>query len=175
MHIRLGDSRGHLVDWLTQRWVQLTGRPVDLTRERWLDGPVGDPEGIGADFFDRLAGANGLTVKRGDPNSGLLSDFHLLAGATFDPHRVDPRVASFYERTASFELDAWAEWCGAFRPFGRMLAWIFSRRLQQLNVPLSALDTSRGMTSEVLQLGEMPRRLKDRELKWRGPRVRNAS
>jgi hypothetical protein len=29
---------------------------------------------------------------------------------------------------------------------------IFSRRLQQLNIPLSGLDTSGGMTSEVLQL-----------------------
>jgi hypothetical protein len=152
VRIWLGESRGHFIDWLTQRWVQITGRKVDLAREPWLDGPVGAPEGIGADFFDKLAAANGLTVNRGDPRSGLLADFDLLAGPTFDPNRVDPSVASFYERTASFELDAWAEWCGAFRPFGRMLAWIFSRRLQQLNVPLSALDTSRGMTSEVLQL-----------------------
>jgi hypothetical protein len=35
-----------------------------------------------------------------------------------------------------------------------LLALLFSRRLQQLNVPLSALDTSRGITSEVLQLVE---------------------
>jgi hypothetical protein len=39
-----------------------------------------------------------------------------------------------------------------FRPFGRLLAALFSRRLQQLNVPLSPLDASRGMTSEVLRL-----------------------
>jgi hypothetical protein len=46
----------------------------------------------------------------------------------------------------------WAEWCGGFRPFGSLLAMVFSRRLQQLNVPLSPLDTSRGITSDVLQL-----------------------
>jgi hypothetical protein len=44
------------------------------------------------------------------------------------------------------------EWCNAFRPFGALLAFIFSRRLQQLNVPLSALDTSHGISSEVVQL-----------------------
>jgi hypothetical protein len=46
----------------------------------------------------------------------------------------------------------WSQWCGVFRPFGWTLAILFSRRLQQLNVPLSGLDTSRGMTSEVMPL-----------------------
>ena len=44
------------------------------------------------------------------------------------------------------------QWNGLFRPFGGLLAILFSRRLQQLNVPLSGLDTSQGMTSEILQL-----------------------
>jgi hypothetical protein len=68
----------------------------------------------------------------------------------FDPDAVRPAVAEFYERTSEFELDAWSQWCGLFRPFGWALAVLFSRRLQQLNVPLSGLDTSRGMTSDVL-------------------------
>jgi hypothetical protein len=150
--VTLGDTRGHLVDWLTQRWVQLTGRRVDLRRDPWLDGPVGDPDGIGADFFDRLADVEGLRVRRGDADAGLIPEFGSLAGPMFDPTQVDRRVSAFYERTAAFEMDAWAEWCGPFLPFGRLLAWIFSRRLQQLNVPLSGLETSRGMTSDVLQL-----------------------
>jgi hypothetical protein len=61
-------------------------------------------------------------------------------------------VIDFYEHTADYELEAWFEWSGAFRPFGRGLARIFSRRLQQLNVPLSGLETSRGITSEVINL-----------------------
>lgn len=148
----LGTARGHLIDWLTQRWVHVTGRRVDLASEPWLDGPVGEPSGIGPDFFDRLADATHLHVRRGDPSAGLVQDFGLLAGPAFDPGAVDPRVADFYERTAAFELDAWAEWCGLFRPFGRLLALLFSRRLQQLNIPLTGLDTSRGMTSEIIQL-----------------------
>ena len=63
-------------------------------------------------------------------------------------------MVSFYEQTSNYELDAWAQWCGAFRPFGSLLALLFSRRLQQLNVPLSGLDTSAGITSEVIQLVE---------------------
>ncbi len=149
----LGESRGHLTDWATQRWVRATGRRVDLAAAPWLAGPVGSPRGVGADFFAVLARREGLDVSRHGVR-GLMADFGALAAPDFDPGRVDPAVADFYARTSDFELDAWAEWCGAFRPFAALLALLFSRRLQQLNVPLSGLDTSRGMTSEILQLVE---------------------
>jgi hypothetical protein len=60
-------------------------------------------------------------------------------------------VRQFYEQTSEYELDAWSEWCGLFRPLGRALSLVFSRRLQQLNVPLSPLDSSKGMSSVVVQ------------------------
>lgn len=147
----LDDARGHLVDWSTQRWVQATGRQVSLSNERWLDGPIGKPTGIGTDFFEEYAGDRGLRVIAGTP-CGLLSPFESLRGDGFDPSAVAPAVAEFYERTSEYELDAWSQWCGFFRPFGWALAVIFSRRLQQLNLPLSGLDTSHGMTSEVVHV-----------------------
>jgi hypothetical protein len=152
--IWLGESRGYLTDWVTQLWVRLTGRRVDTTREPWLAGPVGRPHGIGPEFFTELARRDRLEVRQGGEGHtcGLLADFDALAAPDFDPRQVHASVIDFYVRTSAYDLDAWAEWCGAFRPFGRLLAWLFSRRLQQLNVPLSGLDTSRGVTSEVLQL-----------------------
>lgn len=149
----LGDTRGYLSDWVTQRWVQVTGRRMALADAPWLAGPVGHPRGIGHEFFPDLAEREGLIVRR-SADAGLIADFAELAAADFDPGAVDPRVITFYARTAAYELDSWAEWCGAFRPLGRALALLFSRRLQQLNVPLTGLDTSRGVTSEVLQLAE---------------------
>jgi hypothetical protein len=41
----LGERRGNLIDWLTQRWVCATGRRVDLAAEPWLAGPVGQTRG----------------------------------------------------------------------------------------------------------------------------------
>jgi hypothetical protein len=154
--IWLGDSRGYLTDYVTQRWVRVTGRPIDLSRDHWLAGPAGYVRGIGREFFADLARREGLELRHGADSHerGLISDFAALAAPDFDPGRVDPAVADFYARTSAYELDAWAEWCGAFRPFGRLLGHLFSRRLQQLNVPLSALDTSRGVTSDVVQLVE---------------------
>ncbi len=143
---------GALTDLATQRWVMLTGRRADLDSADWLEGPVGEPDGIGGDFFDRWAAEQGLVVDRSAERRGLLPDLDVLGGPGFDPRRVDPDVRRFYEQTSAFELEAWSEWCGPFRPFGWALARIFSRRLQQLNVPLRPLDTSRGTDSEVLHL-----------------------
>jgi len=150
----LGGRRGALSDWITQRWVQLTGKRVNLSDCPWLEGPVGDVELIGSAFFRRLAEKKNLEFVADGPGRGLIADFSRLRGPAFNPNSVDARVVSFYEKTADFEFDIWSEWCGAFRPFGGALAAIFSRRLQQLNVPLSPLDTKLGITSDVVQLKE---------------------
>jgi hypothetical protein len=144
-----------LVDRVTQRWVQITGRSLEKineTENSWLEGPVGKPQGVGKTFFDDLAGELGLEVKRNGTRHGLVQNFQLLSGPEFDSGRVHSSVAEFYECTSDFSMDVWSEWCGAFRPFGKLLAILFSRRLQQLNLPLDALDSSRGVTSEVIQL-----------------------
>jgi|GEM_PF-104999 len=146
------ERRGALVDRTTQRWVRATGRRVALEECPWLEGPVGDVDVIGADFFARFADREGLTMVANGPPRGLVEDFSALAGPTCDPSQVDARVARFYEQTSEYEFDVWSEWRGGFRPFGNALAAIFSRRLQQLNVPLSPLDTSQGISTSVVRL-----------------------
>jgi hypothetical protein len=146
------ESRGALVDRTTQRWVQATGRRVALDECSWLEGPVGDVDVIGADFFARFADREGLTIVADGPPRGLVEDFGALTGPACDPSQVDARVAEFYEQTSEYEFDVWSEWRGGFRPFGSALAAIFSRRLQQLNVPLSPLDTSQGISTAVIRL-----------------------
>jgi hypothetical protein len=150
--IWLGPTRGYVSDWITQRWVQFTGRRVTLAAAPWLAGPIAPTTGIGPDYFSSLAATEGLRLDQSQSAAGIIANFGMLRGEAFDPSSVHPNVAEFYEHTSAYELDAWAEWCGFFRPFGWLLAVLFSRRLQQLNVPLSGLDTSKGLTSEVLQL-----------------------
>jgi hypothetical protein len=147
----LGEERGNVADWATQLWVRSTGHRIDLRLQPWLAGPVGSTIGIGRDFFDSLAAREGLVARRSEVG-GLLPTLDALAGSGFDPMHLHPAVRTFYERTSDYELEAWAEWCGIFRPFGRLLALLFSRRLQQLNVPLSGLDVRLGTTSDVIQL-----------------------
>ena len=147
----LGSKRGYVTDWFTQRWVQLTGRQVSLASEPWLAGPIAPTTGISPDYFASLASSEGLRLHTPNGAAGVIPAFTSLRGAAFQPSTVHPSVVDFYEHTAAYELDAWAEWYGFFRPFGWLLSVLFSRRLQQLNVPLSGLDTSRGVSSEVLQ------------------------
>jgi hypothetical protein len=145
-------DRGALVDRTTQRWVRFTGRRVDLDECLWLRGPGGDVDVIGTDFFARLADREGLTVVTDGPPRGLVENFEDLAESACDPLQLDAQIAEFYEQTSKYEFDLWSEWHGGFRPFGGALAAIFSRRLQQLNVPLSPLDTSQGISTSVVQL-----------------------
>lgn len=150
----LGDDRGELSDWVTQRWVRATGRKVLLTDEPWLDGPVGGTREIGLQFFENYAAQANLELIR-DGVRGLIPDFCSLDGETQSLGAVAPEVKAFYEETSAYDLDAWSEWHGLFRPFGKALSVIFSTRLQQLNVPLSSLDSAKGMTSSVIQMREM--------------------
>lgn len=144
--IWLGAQRGYLSDWLTQEWVRRTGRRVELAKISWLKGPTGATGGIGSQFFDDYAARSGLEILAGDAPRGLVEDLAAVLGDA----RIDPAVAAFYERTSEYKMDCWSEWSPLFRPFGRFLALMFSRRLEQLNVPLGGLDTHRGISSRVV-------------------------
>jgi hypothetical protein len=144
----LGDRAGYLPDAITQLWVRATGRRFEPADFPWLDGPIGDTHRIGEDFFERSAARDGCTVRAG---CGLLTDASILQAAD-SPHRLSDAVADFYQNTGAYRIDAWSERDGLLKPFGVLLASIFSRRLEQLNVPLDNLESSRGMTSRIVEV-----------------------
>src|SRR5260370_11774847 len=103
--IWLGEKRGFLADWVTQRWVQFTGRRVALAEVPWLGGPIGSSRGIGKDYFAELADRQGLELRR-EGDRGLLRDLGELAAPDFDATKVNQRVTDFYTRTSEYELDS---------------------------------------------------------------------
>lgn len=141
---------GVALEGAIQQWV-CRGRGVRVDESPWLAGPIGG-ERIGADFYETYARQHRLELQRDAPGAGLLVDFGLLAGPRFDPQRVTADVQRFYERTADYTLDVWSEWRGILRPFAHGLIALVSRDIEQFNLPLSPLDTSRGMTSEIIRL-----------------------
>ena len=148
----LGETRGNLIDWCTQKWCQVTGRRVRFAEHPWLAGPIGSTRGVDPEQFEKWAAGEGLEIRRLDASRGLLPSFAALAGNGFSPAKVHPGVVEFYENAADFDSDVWSEWGGLFKPFGSLTAMIMSRRLRQLNLPLSPLDTSWGMTSDVTHI-----------------------
>src|SRR4051794_32667909 len=148
----LGGDRGFLTDWITQRWVRLTGRRIALADAAWLRGPVAAPTGVAEDEFEHYAARERLTALAESDDHGLLEDFGALRSERFDPSRIRPEVVDFYEHTARYRLHLWSQWSPAFAPFGRAVDRIFARRLGQLQLPLAPLDTSGGIPSRVIRL-----------------------
>lgn len=146
----LGTKRGYLTDHATQVWVRTTGRKVAWAEHAWLDSPWLNT-GHETDPVAGIAQRMRLTTLPAT-SAGLVERFDGLASETFDPEQVHPEVAAFYECTSAYSMDIWSKWALHFQPFGRMLSWMFSRRLGQLNIPLDPLDTSSGMTSEVVPM-----------------------
>ncbi|MDQ4122550.1 MAG: hypothetical protein M3209_14020 [Acidobacteriota bacterium] len=132
--------------------MRLTGRLVDLRSESWIQGQIGETREIGAQFFEKLARRSNLNLRVNQNDAGLIEDFSVLRSDEFSPEKIHPKIKDFYEQTAKYNLDVWSEWHGGFKPFGWLITILFSRRLQQLNMPISSLETSRGITSEIIQL-----------------------
>jgi hypothetical protein len=143
---------GALLDRCTQRWVIATGRPVEFEGpERWLDGPIGAPDGVGEDWIEQYAAARGARLEEDAPQ-GLLPSFAALSGPGLDVAAVSPAIADFYENTSAWSIDVWSRWARWAEPGGRLIDAAFARRLRQLSLPLDALDAAYGMRSRVVGL-----------------------
>lgn len=143
---------GYLQDWITQVWVKLTGRRIDPVSEAWLLGPVGDTRLIKDKFIYDLAAKENLELRKNPEGSGLLSSFDDLELNEAERARVHPSIVDFYEKTLSYHFDIKSEWKGFFRLFGWVLSILFSKRLQQLNLPLRSGDTQDGIQSNIIKL-----------------------
>ena len=139
-------------DKITQSWVKLTGRRIDPSEYEWLIGPIGDTDIIKDKFFLKLAEDENLHISRNQPNYGLLENIEQI-GITGNKKKVlNVQVIDFYENTSNYNFEVWSEWKGIFKPFGGLLYLFFSKRLQQLNLPLSSIDSAKGLKSEIIKL-----------------------
>jgi hypothetical protein len=148
------------IEWL----VRLTGRRIRKSDASWLDCVLGKPGVIGTGVYQRIAQEENLELSQ-PPDAGLIEDFAALRGPCFDPNQVDPRIRHFYEHAALYRLEVWSEVYFA----GKFVLWLLvefiSRRMDQLNFPISPLEVAKGMTSEIVQLRE-PRTGKLKHTGW---------
>lgn len=150
----------NFLDKTTQYWVKITGQKIDPNRESWLIGPIGDTDLIGEKFIDRLAREENLEKSSNKPDYGLIENISNLGLTEIEKTKLHPDVSDFYERTYNYNFDFWSEWKGIFKPFGWLLSIIFSKRLQQLNLPLNSMDSAKGLESNIIKLK------KGNETKW---------
>jgi hypothetical protein len=144
---------GALLEQGIRLWVCFTGKALDKSAVPWLSSPIGLPGRIGNEFYDQLAEREELKIGK-STDAGLLPSFDLLKGPNFDPALVRPEIRDFYEHTARFHLEAWSEAGLVSSIFLWGLVTFVSRRMDQLNFPLSPLELSAGMKSEVIELDD---------------------
>jgi hypothetical protein len=129
------------------------GRVVRRSSAPWLDGPVGG-DYIGDRPYEEVAARENLRLVRRASSGGLLQDMSALEGPGFETSRLHPEVRAFYEQTTAYRMDVWSE---TFLP-GSIGLWLLvttiSRKVNQLNFPLRALATAKGMDSEIVLLEE---------------------
>jgi hypothetical protein len=144
-----------MVGWIGARVIYaliwLFGRRRRWTDIPWLAGPIGRAT-IGDAPYQDVAAEQGLTVERRARDGGLVPDFAALRGGAFDPDRLQPQVRAFYEHTTAFAMDVWSETYFPSNVALWLLVTTISRQVNQLNFPLSPLDTARGMNSEIILL-----------------------
>jgi hypothetical protein len=132
-------------------WVRLTGKSIRDGQAPWLDAPLGEKGRIGTAIYERIAQAEHLE-SRVLPDAGLIPDFNALRGPSFDPSAIHPAIRHFYEHAAQYHLDVWTEVSLTGRFFLWLLVEFISRRMDQLNFPISSLEVARGMSSQIVQL-----------------------
>jgi hypothetical protein len=148
----LGKKHGYLQDWITQIWVKATGKRIDTDKEKWLAGPAGDTDSIKDNYIHRLCQDEELRLEKNQAGAGLIADIKEWQLTATDGAKLNPAIIDFYTQTYDYSFDVTSKWCGVFYPFGWLLAIIFSRRLQQLNLPLHPSDTEQGLDSSLIKL-----------------------
>ncbi len=149
-------------DSLTQFWVQIFGKKINPITDQWLLSPVGKTDIISDTFVDELAASENLEILRNQKNAGLLNSIDQLGLDEESKARLHNSIIDFYENTSNFEIEFWSEWNPILKPFYQLLSHLFSKRLQQLNLPLSTMDSAKGLISEVIKLQDK----KTKENKW---------
>lgn len=103
-------------DWVTQCWNIALGKRMRPGLDDWLLGPVGEIGESADDFVARHAREHGWTVRRGDPDAGLIepaADWGLP---------LNDDVADFYARTGAYAFEVRGSWKPVFGSLGYLVA-----------------------------------------------------
>lgn len=139
-------------DWLTQQWVILRGRKIDPNQFPWLAGPFGNLNNIGDSFIAPLANEHGLNVNRNTKSHGLISPIDLLNLSPQELEKLSDNVIKFYERTSEYNLNLDVKWNPFFKVSGILLNIVFSKRINQLNIPTKSTHGDNELSSEIITL-----------------------
>lgn len=133
-------------DWITQYWNILWGKKVDAHKDAWLVGPIGAIGENASQFIERISREKDLRIERNLPGAGLMESMDDLGVL------VRPAIADFYKRTTQYRLSVSISWAPLFGRLGYLVAKLFSRRIQQLNLPRDGNDSMVAFETDITKL-----------------------
>jgi len=83
--------------------------------------------------------------------TGMVDSMDLFSSTFFNPSAIHPLIRSFYENTIMYELDVVPHWHPLFYPFAKLYRKL-SRRIEQMNFPVSTSDMKVEVESTILPL-----------------------
>lgn len=107
--------------------------------------------GIGEEFINELADKENLSIQRNLKSQGLLTSINQLDLTDEELKNLSQKVIDFYEKTSNYELEFKVKWNPFFKPFGFIINRLFSRRINQLNIPLQNNNQEK-LSSEIIKL-----------------------
>jgi hypothetical protein len=152
--MRLADPRQKFQDWFTQQWAIFWGKRIEPEAVPWLMGPFGKSGAIADDFVDKIAGKEGLIIERNAASHGLVFSITELKLSDTEGARLSQAVIDFYEKTSLYQLNFSVEWNPLFKIFGRLVTYLFSNRIKQLNIPTNNIERSKQINSEIITLSD---------------------
>jgi hypothetical protein len=90
---------------------------------------------IGPKFFERLAARFGGNVMQPFNPAGIVDDFGTLGDGRFEPRKVAPIIAEFYERTSAFAVKVKARPNPLLRGLLFLVVRPYAKRIRQLHLP----------------------------------------
>lgn len=148
----IASKNQNLQDWLSQQWVILFGKKIDELGYEWLLGPFGSTKGIGLRFIKDLAEKEHLNIGEKIKDKGLIQSIHQLNLTKDELNLLPQNIIDFYQNTSNYDLELKVKWNPFFKIFGILLRVIFSKRIEQLNVPIQNVADAKELTSEIIQL-----------------------
>src|SRR5690606_16510886 len=136
----------------TQQWVIPFRHKINKSRKKWTLGPIGELNGIRLKFIKQLANQEHLAIDHKNNGKGLIQSIHQLNLSEQEMDVLSGNVIDFYQNTADYELKLKVKWNPSFIIFGLLLRVIFSKRIEQLNVPIRNIENSESLTSEIIHL-----------------------
>jgi len=142
----------NLQDFITQQWVILFGKKIAAAQYQWLLGPFGKTNGIGEKFITQLAENENLIRATNTRSKGIIQAIGQLNLPEHELKRLSKAVIDFYENTSAYSFDLKVQWHPFFKVFGVLLRILFSKRIEQLNVPMDNGAHAEALKSEIIQL-----------------------